>query len=98
MRSAGVVYRLLYRPSKPRRWVRFPSPAPLSIAGSQLSDKERVERTEPALAMEIPKRVGVVHLHHLYASIAQLVVQLICNQQVGGSSPSTGSILKVTSG
>ena len=29
-RSAGVVYRLLYRPSKPRRWVRFPSPAPYS--------------------------------------------------------------------
>ena len=25
------------------------------------------------------------------AGVAQLVVQLICNQQVGGSSPSTGS-------
>ena len=31
-------------------------------------------------------------MRHLYAGIAQLVVQLICNQQVGGSSPSTGSI------
>ena len=26
-----------------------------------------------------------------YASVAQLVEQLICNQLVGGSSPSTGS-------
>ena len=26
-----------------------------------------------------------------YAGIAQLVEQLICNQQVGGSSPSTSS-------
>ena len=29
------------------------------------------------------------------AGIAQLVEQLICNQQVGGSSPSTGSTQKV---
>ena len=29
-----------------------------------------------------------------YAVIAQLVEQLICNQQVGGSSPSDGSILR----
>ena len=28
-----------------------------------------------------------------YAGIAQSVEQLICNQQVGGSSPSTSSIL-----
>ena len=27
-----------------------------------------------------------------YAGVAQLVEQLICNQQVGGSSPSTSSI------
>ena len=27
----------------------------------------------------------------IYAGIAQLVEQLICNQQVGGSSPSTSS-------
>ena len=27
----------------------------------------------------------------IFAGIAQLVEQLICNQQVGGSSPSTGS-------
>ncbi len=26
-----------------------------------------------------------------YAGVAQLVEQLICNQQVGGSSPSTSS-------
>ena len=31
-------------------------------------------------------------LVYIYAGVAQLVVQLICNQQVGGSSPSTGSI------
>ena len=30
-------------------------------------------------------------LGRIYAGIAQLVVQLICNQQVGGSSPSTSS-------
>ena len=29
---------------------------------------------------------------HLDAGVAQLVEQLICNQQVGGSSPSTSSI------
>ena len=30
----------------------------------------------------------------LYAGVAQLVEQLICNQQVGGSSPSTSSTLR----
>ena len=30
-----------------------------------------------------------------FAGVAQLVEQLICNQQVGGSSPSTSSIKKV---
>ena len=30
------------------------------------------------------------------AGVAQLVEQLICNQQVGGSSPSTSSILLAT--
>ncbi len=29
-----------------------------------------------------------------YACVAQPVEQLICNQQVGGSNPSTGSISK----
>ena len=29
---------------------------------------------------------------HRHAGVAQLVEQLICNQQVGGSSPSTSSI------
>ena len=29
----------------------------------------------------------------LFANIAQLVEQLICNQPVGGSSPSVGSVL-----
>ena len=28
-----------------------------------------------------------------FASVAQLVEQLICNQLVGGSSPSTGSFM-----
>ena len=31
----------------------------------------------------------------VFAGIAQLVEQLICNQQVGGSSPSTGSNLNL---
>ena len=26
--NAGIVHRLVHRPSKPRRWVRFPLPAP----------------------------------------------------------------------
>ena len=30
-----------------------------------------------------------------FAGVAQLVEQLICNQQVGGSSPSTSSILRI---
>ncbi len=34
----------------------------------------------------------------LCAGVAQLVVQLICNQQVGGSNPSTSSIKKPTNG
>ena len=29
-----------------------------------------------------------------YATVAQLVEQLICNQLVGGSSPSSGSVKK----
>ena len=29
---------------------------------------------------------------HLRAGVAQLVEQLICNQQVGGSNPSAGSL------
>ena len=31
-------------------------------------------------------------MNTIYAGIAQLVEQLTCNEQVGGSSPSTGSI------
>ena len=34
----------------------------------------------------------------MFAGIAQLVEQLICNQQVGGSSPSAGSIATFISG
>ena len=33
-----------------------------------------------------------------YAGIAQLVEQLICNQQVGGSSPSTSSNILISYG
>ena len=32
--------------------------------------------------------------NEIHAGVAQLVEQLICNQQVGGSSPSTSSTLK----
>ena len=40
-----------------------------------------------------PTRAGAIKfLAVLYAGIAQSVEQLICNQQVGGSSPSTSSI------
>ena len=42
-------------------------------------------------------RASMVRIHLLppeCAGVAQLVEQLICNQQVGGSSPSTSSILK----
>ena len=42
------------------------------------------------------RRFESCRLDHLskavYAGVAQLVEQLICNQQVGGSSPSTSSI------
>ncbi len=34
---------------------------------------------------------------NLHAGVAQLVEQLICNQQVGGSSPSTSSTFFVQS-
>ena len=33
---------------------------------------------------------------HRYADVAQLAEQLICNQQVGGSSPSTSSTKRQT--
>ncbi len=33
----------------------------------------------------------VILIRHFRAGVAQLVEQLICNQQVGGSSPSTSS-------
>ena len=40
----------------------------------------------------------MVRLSDGYAGVAQLVEQLICNQQVGGSSPSTSSILSAIVG
>ena len=36
-------------------------------------------------------KTAAVKARRGHAGIAQLVVQLICNQQVGGSSPSAGS-------
>ena len=48
------------------------------------------------LAARIPK---IQWKTHSYAGVAQLVEQLICNQQVGGSSPSTSSTkLKISYG
>ena len=41
--------------------------------------------------------VGSVLFLVVHAHVAQLVEQLICNQQVGGSNPSIGSV-KLTSG
>ena len=38
------------------------------------------------------KRVGSVLFLAVHANVAQLVEQLICNQPVGGSSPSIGSV------
>jgi hypothetical protein len=38
--------------------------------------------------------IALLERYLKYASVAQLVEQLICNQLVGGSSPSTGSSLK----
>ena len=32
-----------------------------------------------------------IYIRKIYAGIAQLVEQLTCNEQVGGSNPSTGS-------
>ena len=37
------------------------------------------------------KRGGALNYPNIFAGIAQLVVQLICNQQVGGSDPSTSA-------
>lgn len=34
----------------------------------------------------------ILRFHHKNAGVAQLVEQLTCNQQVGGSSPLAGSI------
>ena len=35
---------------------------------------------------------GLFNLSSRHATVAQLVEQLICNQQVGGSKPSGGSV------
>ena len=40
-------------------------------------------------------KYGILFWHE-NAGVAQLVEQLICNQQVGGSSPSTSSTLFVS--
>ena len=37
------------------------------------------------------RRFDPVNSHFFYAGVAQLAEQLICNQQVAGSSPITGS-------
>ncbi len=44
---------------------------------------------------KILKRLFIDSFGHKKASIAQLVEQLICNQLVGGSSPSAGSFFYV---
>ena len=38
-----------------------------------------------------------IYIRKIYAGIAQLVEQLTCNEQVGGSNPSTGSKRRVIS-
>ena len=53
----------------------------------------------PAAGRPLPTRLvfgimGTAGQRAQHAGIAQLVVQLICNQQVGGSNPSASSILK----
>ena len=62
--------------------VRIRYPAPLSVVGSH-TDRYRtgLERTEPALATEIP-----------YAAVAQLVEHLIAIQKVAGSNPVSRSM------
>jgi hypothetical protein len=43
------------------------------------------------ICFEVDKAVGRCYNVFRRAGVAQLVEQLICNQQVGGSSPSTSS-------
>ena len=38
-----------------------------------------------------------IYIRKIYAGIAQLVEQLTCNEQIGGSNPSTGSKRRVIS-
>ena len=42
---------------------------------------------------DIINKSSGTNIKNIQAGVAQLVEQLICNQQVGGSSPSTSSIL-----
>ena len=44
--------------------------------------------------LDISRNLWYIILALWFAGVAQLVEQLICNQQVGGSSPSTSSIYK----
>ena len=74
-----LVKRLRHRPFTAVSWVRFPygSPSP------------------PLPRRAFSRRCAGRHSGNIgngqYAGIAQLVERLICNQRVGGSSPSAGS-------
>ena len=64
---------------------RYPQPPPLCFLSSV--GRASVLQTEG-------HRFKPYRKHHLFADLAQLAEQLICNQQVVGSSPIVGTILR----
>ena len=61
----------------------------LSSAGRASALQAEGHRFEPCRSHLLSRIFGSIRIS--YADVAQLAEQLICNQQVGGSSPSTSS-------
>ena len=87
MHFGPVVKRLRHRPFTAVTRVRFPSGSVIACrCGSILLDGPRQSRAEPDYKSAVlPKAIP-------YADVAQLAEQLICNQQVIGSSPIIGFV------
>ena len=59
---------------------------------SILADAPAAERPQKSLSQKVVDNIGFLAIYYIvHATVAQLVEQLICNHQVGGSNPFGGS-------